>query len=275
MFNLIHNRVFKLTYFNFMKKIIIAVSMLASCLVANAQEPTTTTTTTTTVAPTGKLYKPVQGNLLAEIGFLAGGVAANPTSLNESAFGTQQLKFRYFLQDRIAVRVGFAYSQFTDTEKFYEGTPGSGTGFAKDRNSVFGLNAGLERHFTGTGRLSTYAGGDLSFQKVSASSKWENSDGTAYVNGQTRKTKGFNTAGDNSSFGFGLRAVAGADYYFVEKVYLGAEFSWGFIASKEGKTTDENTVGGVIAPTVETKSPGSSFELFPTMTAGLRLGFIF
>jgi hypothetical protein len=251
-----------------MKKIIIAVSMLASCLVANAQEPTATP------APASKLYKPVQGNLLAEIGFLVGGIAANPTSLNQSTFGTEQLKFRYFLQDQMAVRVGFAYSQATNTDKYYEATPGSGSGFARDGYSVFGLNVGLEKHFTGTGRLSTYAGGDLSFQKTSASTKWDNSDGAAYVNGQTRKTKGFNTVGDNSSFGFGLRGIVGADYYFVEKVYLGTEFGWGFIASKEGKTKDESTVGGV-STTTETKSTGSNFNLAPSLTLGLRLGFIF
>jgi opacity protein-like surface antigen len=255
-----------------MKKIIIAVSMLAATFVANAQEPT--------LQPT-RLYKPVAGNVLAEIGFLVGGVAANPTSLQSSPFSSgttiiPQLKFRYFLQDQIALRVGFNFTQNSNTTKIYE-AGGSGTGFARDGYSLFGLNAGLEKHFTGTGRLSTYVGADVLFQKVSAASKWDNTaDGTTFSDGDTRKTRGFNTATPavNSSFGFGLRAVAGADYYFVEKVYLGAEFGWGFIASKDGKTKDEKTVGGVTT-TVETKSTGGSFNLAPMITGGLRLGFIF
>ena len=250
-----------------MKKIIIAASMLAATFVANAQEPT--------LQPT-RLYKPVAGNVLAEIGFLANGVGANVTSYSNSAFVTPQLKFRYFLQDQIALRVGFNFTQQSNTTKIYE-AGGSGTGFARDASSLFGLNAGLEKHFTGTGRLSTYVGADVSFQRVSAASKWENTaDGTTFSDGDTRKTRGFNNATPavNGSFGFGLRAVAGADYYFVEKVYLGAEFGWGFIASRDVKTKDEQTVGGV-TNTTETDSPGGSFNLGLNLSAGLRLGFIF
>lgn len=252
-----------------MKKIIITAAMLAAAFFANAQEPT--------LAPS-KLYKPVAGNVLAEIGFLVGGIGVSPTSLSESPFNplTPQLKFRYFLQDQIALRVGFGFSQNVNTVKFYEATPGSGKGFAKDASSVFGLNAGIEKHFTGTGRLSTYVGADILFQKVSAATKWENTaDGTTFTAGDSKTTKGVNDAGVNASTGFGLRAVAGADYYFVEKVYLGAEFGWGFISSKEGKTKVEQTLGGVAAPAVETKSTGGSFVVTPTLVAGLRLGFIF
>jgi len=256
-----------------MKKVIVAVSLLALSLGASAQDAGVV------VLPveTAKVYKPSQGDVLAEIGFLVAGIGNNPTSLQESPFGAgigaSQLKFRYFLQDQIALRVGFGLTQTANTNRYYE-NPGSGKGFERDVYSRFGLNAGVEKHFTGTGRLSTYLGADVLLQKISASTKWENSDGNGYVDGQTRKTRGFNAAGDNASFGFGLRAVAGADYYFVEKVYLGAEFGWGFIASKEGKTKDENTVGGV-SNTVETKSTGGNFELAPNITAGLRLGFIF
>jgi len=251
-----------------MKKIIIAASMLAATFAANAQDPS--------LAPT-RLYKPVAGNVLAEIGFLAVGVADDPTSLSESPYAlTPQLKFRYFLQDQIALRVGFNFSQRASVNRIYEANPGSGEGFAKDASSTFMLNAGLEKHFTGTGRLSTYAGADLSFRKVSASTKWENTaDGINFSNGDTRQTRGFNDGGVNGSFGFGLRAVAGADYYFVEKVYLGAEFGWGFIASRDSKTKEEETVGGVTSDPVENDSPGGSFELAPSLTAGLRLGFIF
>ncbi|ABG57301.1 hypothetical protein [Cytophaga hutchinsonii] len=259
-----------------MKKIITIASLLAFTLAANAQQETTVTTTTT--VPVTRAYKPGAGDVLAEIGFLAGGIGANPTSLQNSAFGgvSPQLKFRYFLQDQVALRIGFGFTQTAEKNRYYEANPGSGEGFARDAYSRFDLNAGLEKHFTGTGRLSTYVGADLLFQKVGASTKWENSDGNTFVDGQKRQTKGFNTAGDNASFGFGLRAVSGADYYFVEKVYLGAEFGWGFVASKEGKTKDETTpAGGGATNTVETKSTGGTFNLAPSLTAGLRLGFIF
>lgn len=253
-----------------MKKVIIAVSMLAATFVANAQDPTPT--------PTGKMYKPVAGNVLAEIGFLANGIGANPTGLQHSTFNsvnTPILKFRYFLQDQVALRVGFGFTQNSQVARFYE-TGGSGKGFARDAYSRLDFNAGIEKHFTGTGRLSTYVGADILFQKFSASTKWENTaDGSTFSDGDTKKTRGVNDNGVNASMGLGLRAVAGADYYFVQNVYLGAEFGWGFITSKEGKTKVEQTVGGVTSPVVETKSGGGTYTLEPGMTAGLRLGFIF
>lgn len=249
--------------------------MLFAAMAANAQEPMTTTTTTS-VVPGARMYKPVAGDVLAELGVFAGGIGTNITSPSASPFGTPQLKFRYFIANDLALRVGFNYDKQTDVTRFYEGAPGSGEGSAKEGNSVFGLNAGLEKHFSGTGRLSTYAGGDLAFQKTSASAKWENSNnGTSFSNGDTREQKGVNTAGDVSSTGIGLRGVVGADYYFVEKVYLGAELSWGFIASKNGKQTIDSTVGGVVAPTNEIKSNGGGLTFGTNVSAGLRLGFRF
>jgi len=248
-----------------MKKIIIAATMLATCFAVNAQEPSAST------APATKMYKPVAGNVLAEIGLFSNGImGGNLNQLPVSTFGTPQLKFRYFLADQLAVRVGFNYTQNSSTKKFYDPTGASGSD--KNMSSVFGLNLGLEKHFTGTGRLSTYAGGDLSFQKVGVSEKWDNSaNGTTYTSGASTKFKGTNNAGANSSTGFGLRGVAGADYYFVDKVYLGAEFGWGFMVSKDSKSS----VATSGAPTVNNKSGGGSFNLAPSLTAGLRLGFRF
>ncbi len=253
-----------------MKKIIIAASMLASCLLANAQE-VTTTTTTVTPAPDAKLYKPVAGDLLAEIGlFGSTGVVNLPTS----TFGTPQLKFRYFLQDKFAIRAGINLSQNATNNKIYEAAPGGGTGSAKTSNTVIGLNAGIEKHFSGTGRLSTYVGGDVSFQAVGAMYKWDNTaNGTTYANGESRTVHG--TDGTiNSSIGLGLRAVTGADYYFVDKVYLGAEMGWGFMAMHDGKVKQDITTGGVSTSTT-VNSAGGSFHLAPMLTAGVRIGYRF
>ncbi|WP_299249615.1 hypothetical protein [uncultured Cytophaga sp.] len=256
-----------------MKRIIIAVSMLAASMAANAQDPMTTTTT----APTGKLYKPVAGDVLAEIGLFAstGGITGGVTSLSESSFKQPQLKFRYFLQDQIAVRVGFNYTQNSNTSKINDV---AGTATDKTMSSLFGLNLGLEKHFTGTGRLSTYAGGDLLFQTIGVSEERTNTaDGTTFANGASSTYKGTNAAGTlNGSLGFGVRAVAGADYYFVDKVYLGAEFGWGFIASKNSKSTADITpAGGGLSTSTTNSSTGGSFNLAPSLTAGLRLGFRF
>lgn len=255
-----------------MKKVIFAASLLALCMSVNAQDTgvTTTTTTTTAPVPTTSLYKPVQGDVLAEIGLFGGDIVNLPAS----TFGTPQLKFRYFLQDQWALRVGFNLTQQSTTTKFYEAAPGTGEGYARTMNSLFGVNAGIEKHFAGTGRLSTYVGADASIQFTGAASKWENStDGSTYTAGASRKVVGTNANGDRS-FGTGLRVITGADYYFVEKVYLGAEFGWGFMAVANGKSKTETTVAGVTT-TVERKSSGSEFNLMPSLTAGVRIGYRF
>lgn len=251
-----------------MKKVIIAVSLLAAALVSNAQD---VSVTTVTPDPAAKQYKPVQGDVLAELGLFNTGFVDLPTS----TFGTPQLKFRYFLQDQIALRAGVNLSQHAETTKIYE-AGGSGTGSQKSMNSIWGINAGLEKHFAGTGRLSTYVGADLSLQIVGSSGKRENTaDGVNYANGESEKIRGYNYANSvTSQFGFGLRAVTGADYYFVDKVYLGAEFGWGFAAMKDGKTKTETTTGGTTT-TVETKSTGGTFDLMPSLTAGVRIGYRF
>lgn len=254
-----------------MKKVILAASLLALSMAVNAQD-TGVTTTTTTTTPATRLYKPVQGDLLAEIGLFGGDVV----NLQSSTFGTPQLKFRYFLQNDLALRAGINLSQHSETTKFYEVAPGSGTGSQRSSNSIWGVNLGIEKHFSGTGRLSTYAGGDLSFQVTGASGERKNTDGANYADGESQKIKGYNYAnGVTSGFGFGLRAVTGADYYFVEKVYLGAELGWGFMATVDGKTKTETTTGGVTLPTQETKSTGGTFDLMPSLTAGVRIGYRF
>ncbi|MGN6647225.1 MAG: hypothetical protein ACTHJT_11925 [Cytophaga sp.] len=250
-----------------MKKVIIAVSLLAAALVSNAQD---VSVTTVTPDPAAKQYKPVQGDVLAELGLFGGDFVNLPTS----TFGTPQLKFRYFLQDQIALRAGVNLSQHVETTKIDGGA--AGTGSQKNMTSIWGINAGLEKHFTGTGRLSTYVGADLSLQLMGASGKRENTaDGSTFTDGESETRKGYNFNGDNSSFGFGLRAVTGADYYFVDKVYLGAEFGWGFMAMRDGKTKTEVTTGGVTQPEVTTKSTGGTFDLMPSLTAGVRIGYRF
>lgn len=251
-----------------MKKVILAASLLALSMGAYAQEAVVATVPVVPVAG-AKYYKPVQGDLLAEIGLFGGDVV----NLSSSAFGTPQLKFRYFIQDQIAIRAGLNLSQHAETQKVY-GANGE-TGSQKSMNSIWGVNAGLEKHFTGTGRLSTYVGADISLQIVGASGKRENTtDGANYTADFTQKLRGTNYNGDNSAFGFGLRGVTGADYYFVDKVYLGAELGWGFTAMTEGKAKAETTTGGV-TNTIDVKSSGGTFDLMPSLTAGVRIGYRF
>lgn len=258
-----------------MKRVILTVSALMAALVsANAQDAPVVATD----------YKPNAGDVVVELG-LTGGILNTNSTLNPGAVGAPTtnplLKVRYFLGQDLAVRVGFALNSNSTTNKAYQvdnnGAQTSTFGTEKLKSSYFGLNLGLEKHFAGTERLSTYIGGDLLLGFAGASQTNENFLNNAYDADYKLSVKGTNGTA-NSGFGFGLRAVTGADYYFVKKVYLGAELGFGFTTFKNGKVKTEETrrvLNSVTTTTTETKSDGGSFQLAPSVVAGVRIGYIF
>ncbi|MBC7451166.1 MAG: hypothetical protein H7259_06725 [Cytophagales bacterium] len=248
-----------------MKKLIVAASMLALCFSVSAQD-----------------YKPVAGDVTAEIGanVVNTGLSGSPFSAVNTNFPNNGLlRFRYFIADKTALRLGFNGSVFSRT---VTGTTGVIDYKQTYKSSLLGLNLGIEKHFNGTERLSTYIGADLLFNFLGASSKGEHINlGGAVADNNGYKVKGTNglgtaSTGDdiNSAFGFGLRAVTGADYYFAEKAYIGIEMGIGFISYKNGKQKTENTTTGTTT-TTDLSSTGSSFELTPAASAAFRLGYRF
>ncbi|MCS7073926.1 MAG: hypothetical protein NZ108_05625, partial [Bacteroidia bacterium] len=156
-----------------------------------------------------------------------GNGSGNPFSLNNDA---NQIRMRYFISPSLAARLGLNINASSNKQNFSENPDGTGaTGSARKGSFGMVLTPGIEKHFAGGEKLSTFAGADLILDFKSYSEKWENSDGDSYVRNQNAEVSGGWATGDNRSyFGIGLRAVAGADYYFTEKLYLGAEFGWGF-----------------------------------------------
>ncbi|MFQ3576613.1 MAG: hypothetical protein SNJ77_09275 [Cytophagales bacterium] len=154
------------------------------------------------------------------------------------------LKFRYFQSENFAFRAQFNFVTANNTvnNDGKKNTVGR-TGFA--------LAVGFEKHKSGAERLSTYYGADLLLGLASARSK----------------TEDFTFS--QSGFGFGLRGVAGFDYYFIPKVYLGAELGYGlgfnnFGVIKRKGTGQEND-----------KVKESGFALAPFINPNLRIGFRF
>lgn len=238
-----------------MKKLLISAALVVSALAASAQD-----------------YKPLKGNVTAEFG-VTGGISFTDLNLNNNA---GQLRFRYFLADQLAARVGVNISSFSEKNVYFGGTNGDQEGTETIKSSTVTFNLGVEKHFSGSDRLSTYAGADLLIIKAGASESWENYDGGGYFDGFNATLKGYNNNGDAGGFGYGLRVVGGADYYFVEKVYIGAEFGWGFTSFKNAKTSTEVTPGtGAPTTTTEVASDGGNFELSPSVVTGVRLGFRF
>ena len=208
--------------------------------------------------------KPKQGKVTTEFG-LTGGILNSDFTLNE---GTGNLlKFRYFVKDKLALRLGANIGINNRTENFYTNVS-SKEGFLKTVNSAVLINLGIEKHFDGTRRLSPFVGADILFGMNTLSRETENSDGNRFVDNLMITETG------PSSFGMGLRGVIGADYYIAKHVFIGVEAGLGLMYAKAGEIKTTVTLNN--STTVNTRnSEGSNFNLGANMVSGVRIGFVF
>lgn len=268
-----------------MKKIIFAASLLATTFFsAKAQDASTATTTSTDG------YKPVAGDVTAEVGLVPGdglfpSIELSPSgALNdedENATPSGLIRVRYFLGDQLALRVGLNLDRTsnkierpneTTTPSTPPATPVINT-VERRRTSSTILNFGVEKHFSGTERLSTYIGADLLFASTGNKVTGEN---ISSPNGDPTLGASFETKNNNAASGFGLRAIGGADYYIAKKVYLGLEFGWGgfmFYKEKDSETTSKADAASV-EQTTKVKGDRAT-DLSAGVLGAFRLGFRF
>lgn len=186
-------------------------------------------------------YKPGAGDVSVDFGLIGG---LDNTSVGLAEGGV--FKARYFKTDNLAYRGIFNLK--TTSEKIKD---------VDVKNSSFGINLGfgVEKHFSGTERLSPYVGGD-------AVLGFANSTGEATIAGISGEKSG-------SEFSFGVRGIFGADYYIAKKLFLGVEAGLGIGFASTGKTTFK--AAGISTTT----KGGSSFSIEPKLMTGIRLGYTF
>lgn len=216
-----------------MKKLLIAaVALVSAWGAANAQE-----------------FKPGKGSVTADLSLFSKGIFAteSPVMLNSG-----MLKGRYFISDGMALRG--AFSLMTDSQKDTSNEDVTN----KQSKSQIGMRFGVEKHFSGTDRLSPYIGGDMgiAYHTKSSSSEPKHGDKT--------KVEG------PSTFGFAMGLFFGADYYFVKNVYLGVEAGLDFGTASVGSVT--HTSGGT---STTGQKAGSSNAISVGANAGFKLGFVF
>ncbi|HLP55970.1 MAG TPA: hypothetical protein VK151_13125 [Fluviicola sp.] len=183
------------------------------------------------------------------------------------SFTSPSIRYRYFVQDNIAVRVTLGVHNSTTTDNFYEfadGTGGTGTYEVKDNGMDFSI--GGEYHFAGTDRLSPYAGLDIMLGSGKATTDGTNSDGLTFIDTYTETSEAKTSM-------FGVALVAGTDFYFAENFYLGLELGlgWSSMTWKEGEAT--TGFGGTTTKTVTPESKWSGIDTGATGT--FRLGWRF
>jgi hypothetical protein len=140
-----------------------------------------------------------------------------------------------------------------------------------DKSFDFSIRPGYEMHFAGTDRLSPYVGAELliglSNSTTEVQSQYLDDNDADQVMTTITKT-GTST--------FGLNVVAGADFYFSDAIYLGAELGFGFASSndKEVETTYENPADG-FKDFTDTVGNEKSSSWGPNYQGTIRLGWLF
>ncbi|GAA4774327.1 MULTISPECIES: outer membrane beta-barrel protein [Flavobacterium] len=230
-----------------MKKVLLTAAAVFAFTFANAQESTSS-------------YKPVKGTVTTEVG-LTGGLNNANFDLN-----TGVLKFRYFLKDDLGLRLGFATNS-NKTESIDNSNPNN-VETTINKNSNFTLNLGVEKHFAGTERLSTYAGADLLLNFKGAKTEYTENNYFYNVDGANIDNAGnfINNAGTQ----FGLRLVTGADYYIAKKVFLGVEAGLNILTGKN-KDIEISETG---QPNVNIAG-GKESGITTQVIGGIRIGYQF
>jgi hypothetical protein len=181
------------------------------------------------------------------------------------------------------VRIGFGNNKTTDLVPTIP-QPSGATQVATvedvTTNSFFGLTlgAGLEKRVGSTRVVGVY-GGEFMVGLGSSRSTTEYGNAISNDNQVTRVTETKN----GSTFGLGLNAFAGIEWFCAPKLSLSGEYTWGLALTSTGtseQTTESWNGTSVVSTTVEgdpdagTVDRSSSFSL-DTGVSGLSIGLNF
>jgi len=248
-----------------MKKTILIVASMFATLASFAQ---------TTKVDTEKSLKPTTKSLTTELN-------VNPfngkISLNNSL---NQIKFRYFTSPTVALRLGFNISRI-DSVNNSTNPYGTNSYFYNDekKSTTVGVNLGIEKHFTGTRRLSPYIGADFSITDRSSSENIANNQSTTTVTNAWYYTYYSNnttiTQIEQPGYTqYGLNLFTGFDFYIARHFFAGYEFdynisktTWKGASIITTPSTGINTGNGTV------KNTNTTFG--PTLFNGIRVGYSF
>lgn len=174
--------------------------------------------------------------------------------------GLRSVNNNWFNQDSINVTAGRALQVIDSTEKRFD----------------FSISLGFEKHLGNTRRLDPYVGGELSIGRIGATKINTNTDITDATGTRTIQRIIQRDGGAN----FSLNAIAGFNYFFAERISIGAEFSLGYLYSSVGGDESESLVdtpvsGSQVSTFIDRKAKTSTKGFDVNSTAGLMLSFFF
>jgi hypothetical protein len=179
--------------------------------------------------------------------------------------GATAISGKKFMTDAMAyrgmVRVGFGSASET--------TPnGANEDVVKTSYNNITLGAGIEKR-RGTTRLQGYYGAMAFVGLGGGKTSYEYGAGT--VDGNITEEK------DGSTFGLGVRAFVGAEYFVLPKISIGGEFGWGLGFSSIGasSTTTQGPIGTVEGGTSSSFGIDTDNDAFGVAPAAVLIHFHF
>jgi hypothetical protein len=178
------------------------------------------------------------------------------------------LKFRFFLKPKLVLRTGIGINYNDTTTNFRENLDGSGASgkYSNSTMKIF-VPIGMEFHFKQNKKISPYAGFDILFGYAQTTGEGQYGNNTGWVSND------YSIASSTASMMYGLNVIIGVDWFFVPRLYLGAEVGIGFVGTLDFEGESQTTVGGIstssIVPPSSTSSIGNNFQ------SGIRFGWKF
>jgi len=251
-----------------MKKIIIAFTLiLASTFVVNAQQDTL------------KSRDGDWGFVLNLTGLIENISIGNVTDGNNN----NSILAKHHLTDNNVLRLGFGIKSISDNWLLEDSITIVSTGNralqtidSTESRLDFSISVGYEKHLGSTRRLDPYLGGELVLGRIGGTTIDASTDiadvtGTEKIQQITQIDGGFN---------FGLNFIAGFNYFFAERISIGAEFNLGYLFTSTGGDVSDSRVttpvsGAQVTDFTSSKSKASSKGFNVNSTGGLMLSFFF
>ena len=184
-----------------------------------------------------------------------------------------QLRYRYFLSDRFAIRGTLNAATNSKVENVYS-NPDNFDGKVGTRTVIdrsWGLQGGLEYHPSGAKRVSPYFGAVAGIGAGRGKELWKdyNQDTTGVGIYEFQTTASLNAPFFSYNFG----AVAGVDIYLIENLYMGLELNW--LMNVRNNRIVEFEIESLAGSYERNKAPAdrqvsTNFSALPTVRVGWR-----
>ncbi|MEY4002858.1 MAG: hypothetical protein RIT07_900 [Bacteroidota bacterium] len=205
--------------------------------------------------------KPEEKNVTTELGISPGngGNTVNTFGING----------RYFVKTNLALVLGLGASYSQDIDNFAENADGTGEeGSFTSRSRYTEIALGVQKHFSGTSRLSPFMGADLLIGADGSHQEGDDANSSGYI-------KNYSYERDAQAVQAGIRATLGFDFWVAKGMYVGAIYHPLIIVTQ--MQGDTETTSGSNGSTTKTVNPGGIYSSLSTFgqVGSIRVGWLF